>query len=188
MNSSAINLFSSLSGSFANSNTFRRSEVSSIARTTKLGMGATLHVIETRPLAVVDVTAAFVVIPSRKEIIGGDTRTGILANLSLRSAMHRSKCTSPAAAITCSPVSIKLTSTKASARFNKRKPSTRALMSLIASGSTATFTIAAAWNIIAPNGGQSNVEDSVAVFKIDVSNPPIANKFPAGTSSTTNIP
>ena len=49
------------------------------------------------------------------------TFKGILANLSCRSDIQRSRWTSPAAAMTCSPVSVTLTSTNASARSNKLK-------------------------------------------------------------------
>ena len=126
--------------------------------------------------------------PSLKFTKGLDTRIGTLANLSLKSLMHRSKCTSPAALKTCSPESITSISTNASARFNKRKPSKSSGISCTFSGSTATLTIALACNIMDPNNGHSKDEERVEDFKTTLSKPPMARRFPLGTSSTGNIP
>mmetsp|Transcript_9662 Transcript_9662/g.40482 ORF Transcript_9662/g.40482 Transcript_9662/m.40482 type:complete len:211 (+) Transcript_9662:1182-1814(+) len=180
----------SSSGSLcAESNTFLRfSMESSKTRGKYGGKGLAVARIVRRPLDVVASATPVEETDSLKDTRGGETFKSTFAKRSRRSAMHRSRCTSPAAAMTCSPVSMSPTSTNASERFSRRSPSTKAGMSETFSGSTATLTIAATWNIMLPNGGHILVLDSVALFRTYFSRPPIARTLPAGTSLTRNIP
>eukprot|EP00982_Pelagococcus_subviridis_P012796 31197-Pelagococcus_subviridis.AAC.14 len=114
-----------------------------MTRGKKIGSGLVVARIVSRPFDVVASATPMEDTPSRNETSGGETFNSTFANRSLKSATQRSKCTSPAAAMTCSPVSISPTSTNASERFKSRKPSRSAGMSATDSGSTATFTIGA---------------------------------------------
>mmetsp|Transcript_12772 Transcript_12772/g.47785 ORF Transcript_12772/g.47785 Transcript_12772/m.47785 type:complete len:279 (+) Transcript_12772:978-1814(+) len=173
----------------ADSSTFLRlSTESSKTRGKYAGKGLAVALMVRRPLDVVASAVPVSETDSLKDTRGGETFKATFAKRSRRSAMHRSRCTSPAAAMTCSPVSMSPTSTNASERLSKRSPSTSAGMSETFSGSTATFTIGATWNIMLPKGGHILVLDSVALFNTYFSRPPMARTFPAGTSFTRNIP
>mmetsp|Transcript_7569 Transcript_7569/g.30741 ORF Transcript_7569/g.30741 Transcript_7569/m.30741 type:complete len:232 (-) Transcript_7569:1531-2226(-) len=121
---------------------------------------------------------------SRNAIRGALTRTGTRAKRSCRSLTHRSRCTSPAAPTTSSPVGSCTTSTKGSAWLRSRRPASSCGRSVAQLGSTATRTMGAAGKDIGASARESGVDASVALLRIRDDNPAMATRLPAGTLST----
>lgn len=95
------------------------------------------------------------------------------SHLSLRSSKHLCKCTSPAAIMTCSPVSCSSVSTHGSAWFSSLSPLSSWPRQEGFFGSTATLTIGLASKCISVKAGHATVLDRVADFRMCSSRPPI---------------
>mmetsp|Transcript_12847 Transcript_12847/g.22665 ORF Transcript_12847/g.22665 Transcript_12847/m.22665 type:complete len:321 (+) Transcript_12847:1045-2007(+) len=124
---------------------------------------------------------------SRNATTGSDTLISAPPMKSFcRSCRQISKCSSPAPAIMCSPVSSITHWTMGSERAKRFRPSTSLGRSQACLGSTATRTTGDTLNFIALRGCASSLPSlvRVAVLTMNWSRPTSATVFPQGTSST----
>mmetsp|Transcript_52013 Transcript_52013/g.121898 ORF Transcript_52013/g.121898 Transcript_52013/m.121898 type:complete len:229 (+) Transcript_52013:616-1302(+) len=116
--------------------------------------------------------------------MGSETESATCAKLSRRSLRQRSRCTSPDATMTCSPVACTSVSTHGSALFNSRSPRASAAVSPDCCGSTATRTMGAAWKERKERGRACSVSTTVAYLRTACSTPERAHRHPGVATST----
>mmetsp|Transcript_867 Transcript_867/g.2318 ORF Transcript_867/g.2318 Transcript_867/m.2318 type:complete len:329 (+) Transcript_867:634-1620(+) len=124
---------------------------------------------------------------SRKATTGSDTRISAPPmKSSCRSFRQISRCSSPAPAMMCSPVSSIMHCTMGSERARRLRPSTSLGRSEATLGSTATRTTGDTENFMAFMGCASSLPSlvRVAVLMMNWSRPTSATVLPQGTSST----